>query len=77
MKGGTRHAAEIPQAFVGNAAETAILDNVREYDPDLAQRILDEMFVFGTILMDIDDRGIQVILREVQSDQLVLALKER
>ena len=71
--GGTRHAAEILN-FVGNAAETAILDNVREYDPDLAQRILDEMFVFDN-LMDIDDRGIQVILREVQSDQLVLALK--
>jgi flagellar motor switch protein FliG len=71
--GGTRHAAEILN-FVGNAAETAILDNVREYDPDLAQRILDEMFVFEN-LMDVDDRGIQVILREVQSDQLVIALK--
>jgi flagellar motor switch protein FliG len=71
--GGTRHAAEILN-FVGNAAETAILDNVREYDPDLAQRILDEMFVFDN-LMDIDDRGVQVILREVQSDQLILALK--
>ncbi|WP_018606636.1 flagellar motor switch protein FliG [Uliginosibacterium gangwonense] len=71
--GGTRHAAEILN-FVGSAAETAILDNVREYDPDLAQRILDEMFVFENLL-DVDDRGIQVILREVQSDQLVIALK--
>jgi flagellar motor switch protein FliG len=71
--GGTRHAADILN-FVGNAAETAILDNVREYDPDLAQRILDEMFVFEN-LMDCDDRGIQVILREVQGDQLVIALK--
>jgi len=71
--GGTRHAAEILN-FVGNAAETAILDNVREYDPDLAQRILDEMFVFENLL-DVDDRGIQVVLREVQSDQLVVALK--
>lgn len=71
--GGTRHAAEILN-FVGSQAETAILDNVREYDPDLAQRILDEMFVFENLL-DVDDRGIQVILREVQSDQLVVALK--
>ena len=71
--GGTRHAADILN-FVGNAAETAILDNVREYDPDLAQRILDEMFVFEN-LMDCDDRGIQTILREVQGDQLVIALK--
>ncbi|MDR0701429.1 MAG: flagellar motor switch protein FliG [Azoarcus sp.] len=71
--GGVRHAAEILN-FVGTAAETAILDNVREYDPDLAQKILDEMFVFENLL-DIDDRGIQTILREVQSDSLIVALK--
>ncbi len=71
--GGVRHAADILN-FVGAAAETAVIDNVREYDPDLAQRILDEMFVFDN-LMEIDDRGIQTILREVQSDSLVVALK--
>ncbi|MGL1833362.1 flagellar motor switch protein FliG [Rhodocyclaceae bacterium SMB388] len=71
--GGVRHAAEILN-FVGAQAETAVLDNVREYDPELAQRILDEMFVFENIL-DIDDRGIQTLLREVQSDSLVVALK--
>ena len=71
--GGVRHAADILN-FVGAAAETAIIDNVREYDPDLAQKILDEMFVFDN-LMEIDDRGIQTILREVQSDSLVVALK--
>ena len=71
--GGIRHAAEILN-FVGQAAETAIIDNVREYDPDLAQKILDEMFVFENLL-DVDDRGIQLLLREVQSDSLILALK--
>ncbi|MCX7898443.1 MAG: flagellar motor switch protein FliG [Rhodocyclaceae bacterium] len=71
--GGVRHAAEILN-YVGQAAETAILDNVREYDPDLAQKILDEMFVFENLL-DVDDRGVQLLLREVQSDTLVLALK--
>ena len=71
--GGVRHAAEILN-FVGQAAETAIVDNVREYDPDLAQKILDEMFVFENLL-DIDDRGIQLLLREIQSDSLILALK--
>ncbi|MDR2031684.1 MAG: flagellar motor switch protein FliG [Azoarcus sp.] len=71
--GGVRHAAEILN-FVGSAAETAVLDNVREYDPDLAQKILDEMFVFENLL-DIDDRGIQTILREIQSDSLITALK--
>jgi flagellar motor switch protein FliG len=71
--GGVRHAAEILN-FVGAASETAVLDNVREYDPELAQRILDEMFVFENLL-DIDNRGIQTLLREVQSDSLVVALK--
>ncbi|MDD5247952.1 MAG: flagellar motor switch protein FliG [Rhodocyclaceae bacterium] len=71
--GGIRHAAEILN-FVGQQAETSIVDNVREYDPDLAQKILDEMFVFEN-LMDVDDRGIQLLLREVQSDSLIVALK--
>ena len=71
--GGIRHAAEILN-YVGQQAETGIMDNVREYDPDLAQKILDEMFVFEN-LMDVDDRGIQLLLREIQSDSLILALK--
>ena len=71
--GGVKTAAEILN-FVGSAAETAIIDNVREYDADLAQKILDEMFVFEN-LMELDDRGIQTLLREVQSDSLVIALK--
>jgi len=71
--GGIRHAAEILN-FVGQAAETSIIDNVREYDPDLAQKILDEMFVFENLL-DLDDRAIQLLLREIQSDSLILAMK--
>lgn len=71
--GGIRHAAEILN-YVGQQAETAIVDNVREYDPELAQKILDEMFVFENLL-DLDDRGVQLLLREVQSDSLIVALK--
>ncbi len=71
--GGVRTAAEILN-FVGTTHETAIIDNVREYDPDLAQKIIDEMFVFEN-LIDIDDRGIQLLLREIQSESLILALK--
>ncbi|HJW26047.1 MAG TPA: FliG C-terminal domain-containing protein, partial [Rhodocyclaceae bacterium] len=71
--GGVRTVAEILN-FIGTASETSVVDAIREYDPDLAQRILDEMFVFEN-LMDIDDRSIQLILREVQSDSLVMALK--
>jgi flagellar motor switch protein FliG len=73
VKGGVRAAAAILN-FVGTAHETAIINNVRSYDPDLAQKIIDEMFVFDN-LMDIDDRGIQLILREVQSESLIVALK--
>lgn len=71
--GGVKTAAEILN-FVGSAAETAIMDNVREYDAELAQKILDEMFVFDN-LIDLDDRGFQVLLREIQSDSLIVALK--
>ena len=71
--GGVRAAAEILN-FIGTTQETAIIDTVREYDADLAQKILDEMFVFENLL-DIDDRGIQLLLREVQSESLVIALK--
>jgi len=71
--GGVRTVAEILN-FIGTNNETSVVDAIREYDPDLAQKILDEMFVFEN-MMDIDDRSIQLILREVQSDSLILALK--
>jgi flagellar motor switch protein FliG len=71
--GGVRTVAEILN-FIGATNETSVVDAIREYDPDLAQKILDEMFVFEN-LMDIDDRSIQLILREIQSDSLILALK--
>jgi flagellar motor switch protein FliG len=71
--GGVRTAAEILN-FVGSADETAIIESIRAYDADLAQQILDEMFVFDNLL-DIDDRSIQLLLREIQSESLIVALK--
>lgn len=71
--GGIRTAAEIIN-FMGSAAETSVLGNLREFDADLAQKIMDEMIVFEN-LMDIDDRSIQLLLREIQSDTLIIALK--
>lgn len=71
--GGVRAVAEILN-FMGTANETTVIDSIREYDPDLAQKILDEMFVFEN-LNDLDDRSIQLLLREIQSDSLILALK--
>ena len=71
--GGVRAVAEILN-FMGTANETTVVDSIREYDPELAQKILDEMFVFENLL-DLDDRGIQLLLREIQSDSLILAMK--
>ena len=73
LQGGVATAAEILN-FMGGALEAEMMENVRSYDPELAQKIEDKMFVFENI-MDIDDRGIQLILREVQSESLIIALK--
>lgn len=71
--GGIRAAAEILN-FLGGETEASVMSNLKNYDGDMAQKIMDEMFVFDNI-MDIDDRGIQVMLREVQSESLIVALK--
>jgi flagellar motor switch protein FliG len=71
--GGIRAAAEILN-FLGGETEASVMSNLKNYDGDMAQKIMDEMFVFDNI-MDIDDRGIQIILREVQSESLIVALK--
>ena len=73
LKGGVGAAAEILN-YMGNALETEMMENVRSFDPDLAQKIEDKMFIFENIL-EIDDRGIQLILREVQSESLIVSLK--
>ncbi|GGP20755.1 flagellar motor switch protein FliG [Silvimonas iriomotensis] len=71
--GGVQMAADILN-FMGGVVEASAIASVREYDPELAQRIQDKMFTFDNVL-DIDDRGIQLLLREIQSDSLVIALK--
>jgi flagellar motor switch protein FliG len=71
--GGVRAAAEMLN-FLGNAAETEVLEAVRGHDAELAQKVLDEMFVFDD-LAGLDDKAVQLVLREVQSEALVVALK--
>ncbi len=71
--GGIRTAAEIMN-FMGGENEAQVMEALKNYDEDVAQQIMDEMFVFDDII-DIDDKGIQTILREVQGDMLILALK--
>jgi flagellar motor switch protein FliG len=71
--GGEGMAAEILN-FMGGVVEASALNAIREYDPELAQRIQDKMFTFEN-LVDIDDRGIQLLLREVSSESLIVAMK--
>ncbi len=71
--GGVKAAAEMIN-MMGTSVETAVLDYIREADSDLAQKIMDNMFTFDD-LETIDDKGIQALLKEVQSESLVIALK--
>jgi flagellar motor switch protein FliG len=71
--GGVKAAAEILN-MLGTPAETSVLDFVRETDSDLAQQLMDNMFTFDDV-ENVDDKGIQALLKEVQSESLVIALK--
>jgi flagellar motor switch protein FliG len=71
--GGVKAAAEILN-MMGNSVETRVLDFVRESDAELAQKIMDNMFTFDDV-EKIDDKGIQALMKEVQSESLVIALK--
>ena len=71
--GGAKTAAEILN-MLGSAVETSVLDFVREADNELAQKIMDNMFTFDDV-EKIDDKGIQALMKEVQSESLVIALK--
>jgi flagellar motor switch protein FliG len=71
--GGVRTAAEILN-MMNSADEENVVNSLRERDADLAQKIVDEMFVFENLL-DVEDRGIQLILKEVENDTLMVALK--
>jgi flagellar motor switch protein FliG len=71
--GGVQMTAEILN-FMGSSYEASALGSIREYDPELAQRIQDKMFVFEN-LCDLDNRSIQVILREISPESLITALK--
>jgi len=71
--GGVKSAADILN-FVDSAIEGEIMEAIKDVDAELGQQIQDLMFVFDN-LIDVDDRGIQALLREVSSETLILALK--
>ncbi len=71
--GGTKVAAEIMNNMEGSM-ESELMESIKEVDEDLGAQIQDLMFVFED-LKNVDDRGIQAMLREVSSEVLILALK--
>ncbi|MGN7789849.1 flagellar motor switch protein FliG [Enterobacter sp. 22452] len=71
--GGVRPAAEILNLMKSQQEEAAI-EAVREFDGELAQKIIDEMFLFEN-LVDVEDRSIQRLLQEIEGDTLIVALK--
>ncbi|XKE45446.1 flagellar motor switch protein FliG [Halomonas organivorans] len=71
--GGARTAAEILNLMNSHQEEAAI-ETVRSHSEDLAQKIIDEMFLFENMI-DLDDRSIQLVLKEIDTNSLVVALK--
>ena len=71
--GGVKVAASIVN-FVDSTIAAELLEQIKEVDEDLGTQIQDLMFVFDN-LVDVDDRGIQALMREVSTDLLVVALK--
>ncbi|MGH1360179.1 MAG: flagellar motor switch protein FliG [Burkholderiaceae bacterium] len=71
--GGPKTTAELLN-LLGSGNDRVVLDWLQEQDAELAQEIGDQMFIFGD-LMNLDDKAIQLVLRELQTESLILALK--
>lgn len=71
--GGVRAAAEIVN-LMSSTHEESVVKHVREMDELLAQKMIDEMFLFENLL-EVEDKGIQLLLKEVESESLIIALK--
>lgn len=71
--GGVKAAAEMIN-LMGANVEGIVIESIRGHDPDLAQKIMDKMFVFDD-LIKLDNKAIQTVLKEVASDALISALK--
>jgi flagellar motor switch protein FliG len=71
--GGVKTAAEMIN-LLGTTLEGAVLESIRSFDAELAQKIMDKMFVFDDIIK-LDNKAIQIVLKEVPADSLIVALK--
>jgi flagellar motor switch protein FliG len=70
--GGTKSAADILN-FMGGEGKK-LLESMTEKYPDISQEISDLMFVFAD-LMALDNKSMQLILREISNDSLIIAMK--
>lgn len=71
--GGVSRLAELLNQIDGTIVEQ-IIDQIEENDADLAEEIKQMMFVFEDIVL-VDDKGLQKVLRSVESQELATALK--
>jgi flagellar motor switch protein FliG len=71
--GGVDTVAEILN-LVDRTTEKGIMEGLESEDPDLVEQIRRLMFVFEDVKL-VDDKGIQSVLKEVDNDELALALK--
>ncbi|PUE30988.1 flagellar motor switch protein FliG [Limnohabitans sp. Jir61] len=71
--GGIKAAAKIMN-LTKTALEASIMNGLNDIDPDLMLKIQDNMFTFEN-LVSVDNKGIQVLMRAVEPDMLMMALK--
>lgn len=71
--GGIRAAAELVN-MMNSAQEESVIRYVRELDEVLAQKMVDEMFLFENLL-GLEDRSVQLLLNEIETESLAIALK--
>ncbi|KTD07220.1 flagellar motor switch protein FliG [Legionella jamestowniensis] len=71
--GGIKSVADVIN-FLDGSVETDVLDRIQEWDTELCEKIKDKMFVFEN-LVDMDNRSVQTLLRDISTEQLMLALK--
>ncbi|OCG31031.1 flagellar motor switch protein FliG [Gilliamella sp. Choc4-2] len=71
--GGIRTAAEIIN-LMKSQQEELVINALRDYNSELAQKIIDEMFLFEN-LVEVDDRSIQRLLKDIDNETLIIALK--
>ncbi|MEE9354138.1 MAG: flagellar motor switch protein FliG [Methylococcaceae bacterium] len=60
--------------FIEGSVANEIMEKIEETDAELNQQIQDKLFVFAD-LVGLDDRGTQALMREISTDQLMLALR--